>query len=179
MKTCKNCGLSKTLDEFYPHPQMKDGHLNHCRDCVKKRVKSRETLLRNDSKWVNSERARGREKGKKYYEKIKSSPEYHGKRRQYHQRHKDKYPEKIKASSRASLTIDCPGGFHRHHWSYREEHWSDVIILDVSDHFLIHRYLKYDKTELCFRTLGGLLLDSKEAHLKYINEILKLEKCSW
>lgn len=38
-KTCRRCGIEKDISEFYIHPKMKDGHLNACKLCVRKRVK--------------------------------------------------------------------------------------------------------------------------------------------
>lgn len=35
-KPCIRCGESKTIDEFYTHPRMADGHLNKCKGCCKK-----------------------------------------------------------------------------------------------------------------------------------------------
>jgi hypothetical protein len=46
MKTCKECGIEKSLSEYYAHKKMADGHLNKCKICVKIRIsKHREVNL--------------------------------------------------------------------------------------------------------------------------------------
>lgn len=47
LKLCRHCSEWKPLGAYYKHAQMADGHLNVCRECVKRRV--RKHRAENDS----------------------------------------------------------------------------------------------------------------------------------
>lgn len=189
VKICKRCEIEKSLDDFYKHSGMSDGHLNICKTCKKTETKEREKQLRKNPEWVEKEKKRGREKYHKLYSTINhpldedynriwmTDEERALKRKKVNENYIKNYPEKRKAKN-SSQRISCPKGFHRHHWSYNEEHWKDVIILESKEHSDLHRFIEYDKS-FYYRTainIGkfkrGDLLDTREKHLEFL-EIIK------
>ena len=159
MKRCFKCGIEKPLTEFYTHPQMGDGHLNKCKDCTKKDTKERTDKLKLNPEWVSSERERGREKYKRlgYYKNIVIR--------------KILFPEKFAACNHTQH-LKRPKGFEHHHWSYNEQHYKDTILMTVSNHRKAHRFLVYDQERMMFRTTNLILLDTKLAHMEYLDSIL-------
>lgn len=165
MKKCIKCKLEKDLSEFYKHSQMKDKHLNKCISCCKlESIKNNSEKSKNPD-WILSERKRGREKYKRLRPKTDNKSLIH---KLFTRLWKAKFPEK-RLAQQAAQHIDCPKDYHRHHWSYLKEHQKDVIILSPSDHRFHHRYIIYDEERNMFRTLDGLLLDTKEKYSNYIN----------
>lgn len=174
-KICFKCNKELPLSEYYKHKAMADGHLNKCKICTKKDSEDRRLhLIATSPEWVEKEAERQRQKVKRrYYAELKGSPDYLDRKKLNQNRYKEKYPEKIKAS-RSAATLDCDKD-HRHHWSYKEENWKDIIPLDNEDHYFIHRYLTYDQENMCFRTPSDELLDTREKHEKFIMKILELK----
>lgn len=167
-KKCIICGEYKLLSTFYKHKKMADGHLNKCIDCTKRQVKEREKRLREDLSWIEKERERGRNKYYRLEYKDKHKPTKE-KKREIMSRYKEKYPEKHLAKRASQNLPKIIKENNLHHWSYNDEHWTDVIELSVKDHNTAHRFMVYDQERKMYRDLDGILLDTKEAHLEYIN----------
>ena len=168
-KVCFKCGISKSLDDFYKHSQMKDGHVNKCKDCNKADVMSNyETNIQNPAFKVK-EKSRGREK---YHRLYRGLPQSENKNK-YMDKYYDEYPEKKKART-AVNGIQTEIGYNNHHWSYNDEHLKDTIKLSITLHNKLHRYISYDKKSKMYLTLDGTLLDTKEKHLKYLDIVKQL-----
>lgn len=147
---------------------MSDGHVNKCKDCNKKDVS--ENYERNVTEtpgFIDKERKRGRDKFHRLYTGMgKSNPTSTN-------NHKEKYPEKRKA---ISMSTSLPKPFdnaERHHWSYNESHYKDVIWLTKKEHMKAHRFIIYDQLFFKYRRIDtGHLLLTKEEHEKYIKHCI-------
>lgn len=169
-KVCFKCGAEKELNQFYKHKQMKDGHVNKCISCNKDDVKNRYKAKSKDSDWIEKERARGRNKYHRLYSGLKSK---RGNRSEHNKKHRSKYPEKYKATAASKRVPTINPESHRHHWSYNEEHYKDIIELSIKDHNKAHRFLKYDSELYMYRTVDGRLLNTKEEHEEYIMDVIE------
>ena len=172
VKNCIICGMSKPLDCYYKHPQMGDGHLNKCKDCTKAQANERFKKLSKDKSWAESEKERNRLKYHRLNYRGKHNPTKESKARTQ-KKYKLKYPEKNKAKTKLNnLKMTNTPGIHRHHWSYNEEHYTDVIQLTIAEHNKAHRFMIYDQERMKYRRIDTMeLLDTKEQHEQYIKNL--------
>lgn len=160
-KTCFKCGELKPLSEYYEHSQMRDGHLNKCKICTRLDAKKRVDRLKvTNPEWVFNEKERCRLKsvssvGKKY-ERVWIDMDVK------------------KSAATAASSIKVPQGFQRHHWSYNKSQWKDIIPLTIKDHAKVHRYTKYDSERLMYRTIHGVLLDTRGSAEHYYSKVLSI-----
>ena len=68
-KTCFKCDGRLTIDGFYKHPMMADGHLNKCKDCT--RIDARENRQRRVEYYRDYDRKRGNRQDKVYRDSYK------------------------------------------------------------------------------------------------------------
>lgn len=163
MKKCFKCGIEKPFDEFYKHKDLSDGYLNKCKECAKKDSKERLEKLKDDEYFVKKERKRAREKYRRLYVGT-------GKANQKsNQLYFLKYPEKKIATRHSQNLLKPFDGAEKHHWSYNEEHYKDVIWLSKKNHNKAHRFIIYDQERMMYRSIeDNILLDNKDLHFQYI-----------
>ncbi len=131
-KTCRDCGIEKSLDEFYVHAQMADGHLNKCKACVRERIR----LFRFNNPDHISEIDKARN------DRRKADPEFRAKRRVYLSNYRTS--ERMRAHAiaeslpRPSQCSSCHirPAEHAHHPDYSKP--VEVIWLCVRCHQRLH-----------------------------------------
>lgn len=168
MKECFKCGLIKKQSEFYKHNKMGDGRLGKCISCTKKDVSDNYKVKIVDPEWKDAERTRGREKYRRLYVGVYRNPT------DGNIKWKAKFPEKKRAIS-MSAHVKPPGiGLEKHHWSYNDEHFKDVIWLTKKHHMKAHRFLVYDQEQKKYRRFdNNELLETKTRHKIFILHCIK------
>ena len=142
-KVCFKCGNLKPLSEFYKHPQMKDGHLNKCKECNKVDVKN--------NYHDNREYYAG------YEQKRAQRPERKKAALTYQKKRRTKNPEPYKANTAVSNAVrdgrlfkepcfQCGAveNIEAHHPDYSKP--LDVVWLCRACHLAEHNRKAYDFT---------------------------------
>lgn len=158
-KICKKCGKELSINDFYVHKQMNDGHLNFCKECVRTRVhKHREDNIERIREYDRN-RPNAKERGIKQRLRLK---EDEIKKQKYNEqkskwgnlnRYKRNAHTKLKrAIEKGSIVKPNKCGIcgktnceiQGHHYDYSKP--LDVIWLCTECHGKVHR--KYNKIEL-------------------------------
>jgi len=161
MKKCVKCGEIKEFDKFYSHPLSKDGYAPVCINCSREYALNRYNRLKNDPDFRKTMRERKRIRTEKNgYEKYYSNE----KRKEVNREQYKKFPEKRKAYMATHNLLRKEGC---------DLHYKDYIELSKKDHKKAHRFIIYDQERMMYRSLSGELLDNKDRHLVYIEEMIK------
>ena len=136
-KKCFKCGRVLDLSEFYPHKQMKDGHLNKCKDCAKTDVQ----VYRIEHPDIVRERDRKR---------FQNNIERREKNAVHAVAYRKKHPERYRAQNAVNNAVrdgrlkkpeacevcNTPGLIHAHHHDYSRP--LDVVWVCVKCHRDLH-----------------------------------------
>ena len=100
MKPCKKCGETKPLSDFYTNAQLRDGHVNTCKQCCNERSKAYHSKPENKERKQIRQRQYRTKPDKKAMELAaerlwRTDPANRAKltekQREYRQRHADRY----------------------------------------------------------------------------------------
>jgi hypothetical protein len=92
-KRCNKCSKRRPLKFFYRHPQMKDGHLNHCVTCHGKA--GRANYRKNIDRW--------REYSRNYQRSWRKNPGNKKKAKEYKDKYRKAHPERVQELRRRKV----------------------------------------------------------------------------
>lgn len=184
-KQCSVCHQWKAPNRFHRQAECKDGLKPACKDCSAQKDKAyreanRERIsrvkrawnVRNQARrrlvhkrWREQNRARVREVSHAWW--LRNKDRANATKRRY----RKKFPEKVAAWAN-STNLRCVKGKDVHHWSYKRQHWKDVFFLTPRQHVAIHDAMNYDQTTMLYRTMEGILIESRTAAAKYYAVVL-------
>lgn len=127
--------------------------------------KNREKRIKQTNEYRDKNRERLNEANRL---RRKANPDKQEKARQeYYAR----YPEKKKAYSLSNSPKYSKSGYDKHHWSYAEKNAKSLIYLKKRDHYDLHNTIEYAQEHFCYISDSGVLLDTKEKHIKHIESL--------
>jgi ribosomal protein S27AE len=104
IKTCKRCLVEQPMSGFYAHSGMADGHLNHCKTCIKSAVAARRNT--DPGKQIAYDKARAadenRVRARAEYRKTEAGRSAH---LAYQERARKQDPQKFAARSQVAFAV--------------------------------------------------------------------------
>lgn len=168
-KICKKCGETREFSHFYVSD-------NSCKICRRVLTKINTIRRKLEPDWAEKEKTRHREKYHRLAYKDVHKPSKEDKRVTM-TGYINKYPEKRKAKN-ISQRVFVEKGLERHHWSYNEKDYKDILPMTTKEHNKLHRFLTYDEALFFYRCSvntksfnKGDLLDTKEKHWEFYIQI--------
>ena len=157
MKRCFCCGRILPIDSFYKHQRMSDGHLNKCKDCVKKSVRERTEKLMENPEYIERERERGREK----YKRLNY-------RERNYELRKAKQERFVGLRTARRRFPDISKELELHHWNYNRP--KSLIALPRRLHHKLHAKIQLNIDEGVYYYMGKKLSTIDE-HLAVIRGV--------
>lgn len=164
-KKCFKCGKILPLTEFYKHSKTADGYLNKCKECTKKDTQINYKRKTKDSKWLEKERVRGRNKYKRLYK-----PTYLRGICEFDMPYKNLVDNSNTSRELRSRGYDT-NGKEAHHWNYNEP--KQVFLLTTKAHHRIHQFIMVNYDDGFCYTLDGDKLDTITKTMDYYKGIFK------
>ena len=167
MKPCKQCGETKSFDQFFKHRETKDGLRSKCKACFTAQTTAwRRANPEKSSAYSTAYQKRNPENKRKHSaatymrhreKRLAYCKEWREKNRErmreYDAARRAEHPEREQARSavrwaveRGAIVKPCAcercgaaSPLDGHHWSYEREHWLDVEWICRSCHLNEHR----------------------------------------
>jgi len=178
IKECSKCKKVKPLDRFNKRKSTKDGLGSWCKECIKEYYLENSQHLKDYARKYRTENLQHiKEHIKKYNRTSAGKATVKKERLNFIGR----YPEKAKCTAlwvyfKTKNGVKVPSGYEFHHYSYKEEHHHDVIFLPKWLHKQIHRRIAYSQENKCYKSNNGVLLDTKEKHMFFIQKLIHAAK---
>lgn len=175
MKVCISC--NQLTDNFSKDSRRKDGLYSRCKPCFNLYTKERNAQNPERVKEIVNKSYQKNKHNRPKQKRIKENISI------YNKRNSDKNPEKVAAYNYMKRRIKPIKGQERHHWSYLEVNWLDVIFLSRAQHRLLHSYMRYNKDAFSYTSTKdkaipiqwqGIELNTKQLHLDFISVVIGL-----
>lgn len=148
MKRCFKCLKKKSIDEFYKHSQMADGHLGKCKECAKK--DAHEIRLGRIDYYREFDLMRANLPHRKELHRLTANNHKSSHPERYHARNAVGHAIRDGKLNKPSCCTQCGRSdkvIHAHHHDYSKP--LEVEWLCIACHFALHEHLNQKQIKAC------------------------------